>query len=610
MKKITLVIALLFLIITMVKAKQVSPERALETAQNFFSVNHPETRNNTIALKLVYTGKISGNTISRSNSSTENYYYVFGNENDAPGFVIISADDRIQPILGYSFTNRFITENMPENIRFWLDAYSKTIAQIITSGNYKKAERELKSAAVVGPLLGETQWNQLAPYYNDCPQISGKHCPTGCVATAMAQIMYYHKWPVTGKGSHSYVSNSEAFNLSATFEGTKYDWENMTPRYNSSSSAASKSAVAQLMYHCGVSCDMDYTIESSGAMENTAAHALYTYFGYDKGLHVIYADYYAPEAWPKLLKSELDAQRPIMYGGNNNNNEGHEFVCDGYDNNGLFHINWGWGGYQDGYFDITILNPNDVGTGGGSGAGGFSINASAVIGIQPDKGSALYDPAASLYIENLKTSATHINRNAKLPVDFTIWNMGTDTFSGEIGITLHNTNNDNTVILNSNNFSGTYAIKSLYGYDLNYEPVIPSNINNGTYRLQISAKSSGNNTWQGLRAVLGDTQALILEITSSGIDIEETNLSSIEKMTSDNKGFILYPNPATDYFYIQGDKTISKIVISDLTGRIYYTNDKPENITNGISVAQLPTGIYFVTVFSGNKYEMAKLIKR
>ena len=176
MKKITLAIALLFLVIIMAEAKQISPETALETAKNFFSVNYPKTRSHTTNLKLIYTGKMSENNVTRSDNSIENYYYVFGNENDAPGFVMIAADDRIQPILGYSFDNRFITENMPQNIRFWLDAYNKSIAQIITSGNYKRTERELKSTSVVGPLLGETQWNQLDPYYNDCPTIRDTHC--------------------------------------------------------------------------------------------------------------------------------------------------------------------------------------------------------------------------------------------------------------------------------------------------------------------------------------------------------------------------------------------------------------------------------------------------
>ncbi|MCP9610690.1 thiol protease/hemagglutinin PrtT [Coprobacter tertius] len=610
MKKITLAIALLFLVIIMAEAKQISPETALETAKNFFSVNYPKTRSHTTNLKLIYTGKMSENNVTRSDNSIENYYYVFGNENDAPGFVMIAADDRIQPILGYSFDNRFITENMPQNIRFWLDAYNKSIAQIITSGNYKRTERELKSTSVVGPLLGETQWNQLDPYYNDCPTIRDTHCPTGCVATAMAQIMYYHKWPLTGKGSHKYVSETEKFNLSATFEGTRYDWENMTPRYNDKSSDIEKAAVAQLMFHCGVSCDMDYTYQSSGAMDNTAAHALYTYFGYDKGLRVVFADYYTTENWSRLLKSELDAQRPIMYGGSNNRNEGHEFVCDGYDNNGLFHINWGWGGYQDGYFDITILDPDGVGTGGGSGDGGFSINASAIIGIQPDKGSALYDPAASLYIENLYTSATHTGRNVKLPVRFSIFNMGTETFSGQVGLSLQDINSGNNIILDKIDFTGQYELDVFYESSPNFNIAIPSTVANGTYRLQVAAKSTNGNTWQYPKAILGDTQALILEINSSGIDISESDLSSIEKSVADNNGFTLYPNPADDRFYIKGDKPLSKIVISDLSGRIYYVNEIPGDLSGGITISQLPSGIYTVTLYSEGKYKILKLIKR
>lgn len=609
MRKITLVFTFFLLFASLANAKQVTPQTALITARKFFSVNNTETRSQSAELKLIYTATTANTATTRSDHSTENCYYIFEN-NNAPGFVIIAADDRIQPILGYSFDNHFVIYNIPDNIRFWMDAYSKAIARIITEGNYEKTDHNPKSVPIVGPLLEETRWNQGDPYYNDCPIIKDVHCPTGCLATAMAQIMYYYKWPLTGKGSHKYVSKTEKFNLSATFEGIRYDWENMTPRYNNENSDVEKAAVAQLMFHCGVSCDMDYTYQSSGAITNFAANALYTYFGYDKGLHMEYADYYTAEAWSELLKSELNAQRPIMYGGSNSRNEKHEFVCDGYDNNGLFHINWGWGGIYNGYFDITILTPDGVGTGGGSGEGGYTINADAIIGIQPDKGSELYDTATSLYIQKIKSDATHIDRNAELPGSFSIFNMGTETFLGQVGLSLQDINSGNNIILDKIDFTGQYKLDVFYKSSLNFNIAIPSTVANGTYRLQVAAKSTNGNTWQYPKAILGDTQALILEINSSGIDISESDLSSIEKSVADNNGFTLYPNPADDRFYIKGDKPLSKIVISDLSGRVYYVNEVPGDLSGGITISQLPSGIYTVTLYSEGKYKILKLIKR
>ena len=339
-------------------------------------------------------------------------FYIFTAE-AGEGFAIVSADDCVLPILGYSTTTGFATEQMPPNIKEWLDDYESQITHwrncvegspITSDGSRHDAVRsawdELLSGSysegpqntAVLPLLSTT-WNQ-SPYYNNmCPQdTSGTHTVTGCVATATAQIMKYWNHPATGYGSHSYTHSTYG-TLSANFGATIYDWSDMPTQLTSGSSSIQVYSVAKLMYHVGVAVEMNYRLATSGGSsastysngiptQAAADNALRTYFKYKSTLHQVAIEDYSDSVWSALLKGELNNGRPMLYSGRDST-AGHSFVCDGYDASGLFHFNWGWGGWCDGYYTIGQLNPESGGTGGNA-TYTFNLKNVAVIGIEPN----------------------------------------------------------------------------------------------------------------------------------------------------------------------------------------------------------------------------------
>ena len=318
--------------------------------------------------------------------------YIF---NAQQGFVVMAADDCVQPILGYSLTGHFRTKNMPSNVRGWLQGYNDEIQVAIDNQVKATAETKAlwndlmegnskagKAVAVVGNLLSTT-WDQ-DPYYNDmCPydQQAGELTVTGCVATAMAQIMKYWGHPSHGIGSHSYV-HVRYGEQSADYGNTTYNWSAMP---NSIHSANTE--IARLMYHCGVSVDMDYNISAnggSGAVTAFVANALQNYFNYQP-CYYYEKDDYSSSDWVNMLKAELNASRPLQYCGSGPDG-GHSFVCCGYDDSNKFYFNWGWSGICDGYYALNSLQPSQ----GGSGSAGLSFNngQAAIFGIQPVQCSA------------------------------------------------------------------------------------------------------------------------------------------------------------------------------------------------------------------------------
>lgn len=308
------------------------------------------------------------------------------------GFYVVAADDAAgRALLGYSDTGIIEGMTLPDNFRWWLSVYGREIAMSAQSGRttVKIAGEDTASdsRAAIAPLLS-TRWDQLAPYNSLCPQLDGTTAPTGCVATTMAQAMRHFSWPEKGVGEHSYYPSYVGSELSADFGATTYDWANMTDAYSDASTDAEKMAVATLMYQCGVAVDMDYGPETSGADFRQAAGALVKYFNYDRGIRSLSRDCYGIDEWTDMVYSEISARRPVLYSGRNPQ-VGHAFVADGYDSGGFFHFNWGWGGWSNGYFALTALNPEQQGTGGGT--DGYNMGQVAIFGMQkPQADSRVY----------------------------------------------------------------------------------------------------------------------------------------------------------------------------------------------------------------------------
>lgn len=328
-------------------------------------------------------------------------YYVFPNAN-SKGFTIVSGDDRLPEIVGYSSQGSYDENNLPEGFISFMKAYQnlynkvnlddaealKNLAEIKAWRNKKNASAETSSA--VAPLLGNIEWDQTSPYNNMCPRYDSVHvAATGCVATAMAQVMAYYKYPKQLKADiPGYVNRWNGIPMeipTITREEGVYDWDNMLPKYNKEANATQqqKDAVAKLMYHCGAAVQMNYGPESAAAVSATK---LAKYFGYDADLMMdLNRSTFSLDKWMQIIDTELAAGRPVLYSGQASDG-GHQFICDGKDGEGLYHINWGWSGSQNGYFDLSLLNPEKGGTGSGSSTEGYNRLCSMTIGIAPDNG--------------------------------------------------------------------------------------------------------------------------------------------------------------------------------------------------------------------------------
>lgn len=328
-------------------------------------------------------------------------YYVFPNAN-SKGFTIVSGDDRLPEIVGYSSQGSYDENNLPEGFISFMKAYQnlynkvnlgdaealKNLAEIKAWRNKKNASAASTSA--VAPLLGNIEWDQTSPYNNMCPRYDSVHvAATGCVATAMAQVMAYYKYPKQLKADiPGYVNRWNGIPMeipTITREEGVYDWDNMLPKYNKEANATQqqKDAVAKLMYHCGAAVQMNYGPESAASV---SASKLAKYFGYDADLMMdLSRSSFTLDKWMQIIDTELAAGRPVLYGGQASDG-GHQFICDGIDGEGLYHINWGWSGSQNGYFDLSLLNPEKGGTGSGNSTEGYNRLCSMTIGIAPDNG--------------------------------------------------------------------------------------------------------------------------------------------------------------------------------------------------------------------------------
>lgn len=415
MKKILTIITACLCAVNVAWAERVSEEDAALVASNFMNVATATPG----ALKAPAAKQMVKKSLP-STQAEQNRFYIYENAN-GEGWVMIAADDVVRPVLAYSETGSFNTDNMPANLQNWLRDYNKqinhaaarrTVATEAVQNEWLRLRAGARLTAVtpvVEPLI-KTGWDQGSPYYNLCPKKGGSRTYTGCVATSMAQVMNYWQWPKQGIGSHSIKVGSTTYTVD--FGATTYDWDNMLDTYNYSATAEQKTAVATLMYHCGVAVDMEYgtaseggsgayTIDWNGLYSGNGIMctetALPEFFGYDASTIKGYSrdgweerrvPSWSDSAWFAMLKDELDAGRPIMYDAvgcddpdDQSSCYGHSFICDGYNSDDYFHFNWGWSNSCDGYYSLDALSPTEPGSGGGN--GDYNYDHCVIVGIQP-----------------------------------------------------------------------------------------------------------------------------------------------------------------------------------------------------------------------------------
>ena len=473
-------------------------------------------------------------------------------------FVLVSAEDNARAVLGYSDEGTFDANNIPENMQFWLKMYademrSATEAKGKVNRREAKGERleakgerreaEEEAYPTIAPLLGETIWGQGEPFNNMCPQINGERAVTGCVATALSQIMYIHKYPTKGIGSHSYKTETEGLTVSANFGNTTYDWANMIPNYNKSYTSAQADAVATLMFHAGVAADMDYTVDGSGAVSSIALVGLTNYFGYDKAINVLPKDFLKEETTLQTIASDLQAGRPVYISGSTVNQEGHAFVCDGMQSDGYLHINWGWNGMADGYFAISALAPEVQGTGGSASNLAFTERVDVYTNIKPNEGG---EAMPLVTVDKLtRTSSDAISK--KTAVKFSLENFtstGIATAAGTLTYFIYN--NAGEVV--STVGIGTFELDPGYYYT---EPIklsqqLPSSLAQGEYELEIRYTADNGKDHPILVKGLGEVR-VPFTVTSS-----QFVFGAIAEPEKD-----LRPFTNADFALIEGTKTWS-----------------------------------------------------
>ena len=375
-------------------AQAISEQEALDRALQFMNTQKPAKH-----------GKRAALTKSRMKVAKLGVDGIYAFNSERGGFVIASADERALPILGYSDKGTINWQQMPDNMRAWLINYSQAI-QALGDAKLGLGEQPTNTGRVaIEPLL-KTQWNQYSPYWNKCPYKKdlGRMCLTGCVATAMAQVMNYHQWPKDACQAVPAYDVGFAPDIDHYDEvpATTFDWDNMLPTYEGvSSTETQQEAVATLMRYCGQGVQMLYGTYVSSTDGGLIADALKLYFDYNPNLFYASRTYYGIDEWEDMIYQELAANRPVPYCGQTDQG-GHSFVCDGYDGNGLFHINWGWGGEADGYFSLSVLNPRrNTGAGASASKLGYCMSQEAIIGIQPSTGGTPEFPSTLMLFGNI-----------------------------------------------------------------------------------------------------------------------------------------------------------------------------------------------------------------
>ena len=379
---------------TMMWAGQINREQALRHAQQFLS---QEGRMQSLTLAETQMSK------ARSQGrQTPDYYYVF-NAGENQGFVIVSGDDRTPEILGYSTAGRFDLSAMPPAMEALLNHYATQI-RLIQQGKAEAAPARISHFAVE-PFM-TVQWNQGDPYDGMTPlgyysnSEEGVHCATGCVATAMAQVMYHQHFvnttqnTIPGYDNYWYwetETGPKYATLSDIPSGAPLLWDLMVDDYmGQETSQEAKDAVANLMLYCGTAVKMNYNIPASGGSSASLAdvpEALKKYFGYNRGTRYVKRNRFTDDEWDRMIYHEIASYRPVIYGGQTENDEGHAFIIHGYDGHGMYAINWGWGGRENGFFLLDNLTPEWQGIGGATSGDGFKFNQEAVINLTIEDGT-------------------------------------------------------------------------------------------------------------------------------------------------------------------------------------------------------------------------------
>ena len=456
-------------------------------------------------------------------------YYVYNAATANRGFVVVAGDDRVPAILGYSDSGHFDAADVPPAMQEWLDGYTTQIEAIAAGA---KPEQRTTARAAIAPLL-PVRWGQGTPYNIKLPHINGSenaHAYTGCVATAMAQIMAYWQYPprpITTIPGYTSNSGKTTEVYMPALQPTDFNWQNMQDTYyTNDTTSTSVDAVSTLMLYCSTSLQSSFGTTGTGAYTRNIPGRLINYYGFKNSCHYLYRKYFSTQSWEDTIYAELAAGRPVAYAGNKQS-AGHAFVCDGYDGQGMFHINWGWAGKSNGYFLLNLLNPSAEGIGSAAGAYGYVLGQGIGVGLEPDDGTS---GVAAFTFDDLVINSSVTTRGAASSnfsvtvsgkfVNYTnvsarfsqgwglfrdgemIENLFYRSSTGEIGNEGYITVSARSLNFGAGLTSGTYRILpiyTIYGAD-DWHPCIGSDVNyievtiNDTYSCSIRGYGNAGST--------------------------------------------------------------------------------------------------------------------
>lgn len=464
-----LLVLLLALGYSPLQAKRITQWQAQQQAYSFWGKQMPQ--------------KAKAKSRTATTASPSDAYYVFNN--DAGGFVIIAGDDAVTPVLGYTSTGSFDAENLPDGLKDLLKSYERQIAAL--GDNYVANQTATRAAFTGEKLLKTAEWNQMAPFNKYTPN----NYVTGCVATAGAIVMKHHGYPAKGTGSHSYTWNGQT--LTANF-GHTYDWASMPAKYDGTNDAAFD-GVARLMADLGVAVEMNYAKDGSGAYIGNLVTALQKYYGYSKLSHLMAIEDVGAEAWNGRLREEIDANRPVLYAASDPAGGGHAFVIDGYKDES-FSVNWGWGGYCDGFYKIGALNPESVGKPTGD---KYNVGQSAVFGMQPSDGTEKVSGMGFLTnvgeLQMLNMNITDVKKGQNGVIfSAPIGNTGDQPYTGEAAVALMNAKGEMREIVSSSSQTFNNLSRGSYYPYLSFSFVSTVDAEPGDY-LAIVAKEKGSSEY-------------------------------------------------------------------------------------------------------------------
>lgn len=457
------------------------------------------------------------------------------------GFVVLANDDAIEAVVGVSNKPYTNDTNINPAFQWYLRAANAAIASHIASGHgYSGAIAP--SAPLpdhVDPLI-KTRWQQEAPFNNDVQKDDkGKPYLVGCVAITMTQIMRYYKYPAVGKGSNSYTMNGET--LSADFSASPYQWDKMLPIYEKGKYTDEEAkAVSELMRQVGISVNMDYKPGFSSSYTMSAQNALINNFRYNPNMNRYTRNYYSEQEWMDMVYKELSEQRPIYYSGNDSKwDNGHAFVIDGYKADGKVHVNWGWGGYQDGDFDIGILTPA---------RSNYSYYQDMIVGIQPEQQGAWKSHLTLFYGSQL--TIEKFRKQAIRMGEAKVWNVSSTPVNGTLALVIEGNGQQRN--LKTTN----YQADDSQWYSISWQNIrLPKDLPDGDYQVYLRFKDDRDANWQVVRSEYGKPNSVVINIANGTFTIKD-NRTNYDWVTAIEAPTVSDTEAPVSVYDLQGHKLL------------------------------------------------------